>query len=778
MSPQQVTTAVENNFTKGLITESTGLNFPENATTDTNNCIYTLVGDVTRREGINTEINGSFNPVGRDNVAINSYKWNNAGGDGLTQIVVEQIGSILYFYKSSTAMVATPLSTQLLASTVNIASFGVLGVLFNANLECQFSDGNGYLFVYHPNCEPIYCSYNAGVITANPIIVQIRDFVGIPETIGVTNRPPTLNAEHQYNLQNQGWTSGSAWIANSTTSFNPPYTGTKAFTVPSGLTIAGGDTVNIYDTGQYAYLLGGAVAITGTVSSYVGTTLTITITFAQGAPWGNLPHSSWQLQQTNLGHITSWFTAIGNYPSNADVWWYFKNTSNVFDPTTTVANTPLGSANAPKGHYIVSAFNQRKDLASSLTVTSTTTLKRPTNGTWFQGRVWYTGIDDSQQPTGDAPYYTWTENIYFSKIVQGVNDFGACYQTNDPTSEQLFGLLPSDGGVITIQGSGTIYKLFALQNALLIFAANGVWYLTGSSGIGFSANDYTIVKLSSVRSISCTSYVDVQGLPYFWNEEGIYAVEPAKQGTSLLNSPLHVNPLEVIPITVGTILTFYNNIPLSSKKYARGAYHPIDYTLQWVYKDTEAISVTDRYTFNRVLNFNSYNKAFYPYTVDTSNNSINGIVYVSSPGGLNSSPSGFKYISSNTTGSSFADEHDTAFVDWGSINYISYFVTGFKLRGQAIKKFQLQYLQLYTRTNSEPNSYKIQFIWNFANNKNSGKWSSIQQINHGLTHFDTVFKRVKVRGNGYALQFKVISTDGKPFDIKGWAELDTINQGT
>src|SRR6266576_296499 len=109
--PKQVTTAVENNFTKGLITESTGLNFPENAATDTDNCIYSLIGDVTRREGIDFELNRSFNPITESGKAKNTYKWNNAGGDGNTQIVVTQIGSTLFFYKSSSATIASPLSS-------------------------------------------------------------------------------------------------------------------------------------------------------------------------------------------------------------------------------------------------------------------------------------------------------------------------------------------------------------------------------------------------------------------------------------------------------------------------------------------------------------------------------------------------------------------------------------------------------------------------------------------------------------------------------------------
>ena len=44
--------SIENNFTAGLKTEFTGLNFPENAATDCDNVIFDMPGDVTRRLGI------------------------------------------------------------------------------------------------------------------------------------------------------------------------------------------------------------------------------------------------------------------------------------------------------------------------------------------------------------------------------------------------------------------------------------------------------------------------------------------------------------------------------------------------------------------------------------------------------------------------------------------------------------------------------------------------------------------------------------------------------
>jgi hypothetical protein len=790
---QQTAASIENNFTKGLITESTGLNFPENAATDCDNCEFTLIGDVNRRLGIDHEIHNAPFAVSRFNQAVSTYKWNNVGGDGLTQIVVEQIGSALYFYRSSDATNTSPLSTTKLSSTVSLIAYTPVNGNFDVTTECQFTDGNGYLFVYHPSIDPVYCTYNSGVITPNPITVQLRDFTGITENIDDSTRPTILNLEHNYNLINQGWVAGNPWSATSA-SVVTLNLGSTNFTVAAGIVgIVLGSQVTIITLNAeligFTWVPAGTHIAGGTVTGYSGTTLTININDGATSLFGFSFATGFTIVPRNTAYLTTWNATIGNYPSNADVWWYFKNASGVFDPTTTVLNTSIGTGKAPKGHFILNAFNQSRSVISGLAVTNINTNARPSTGCWFQGRVWYTGVNAQQPAIGDASYYTWTENIYFSQIVQNVNDFGKCYQQNDPTSETLFDLLSTDGGVITIQGCGAIYKLFPLQNALLVFAANGVWYLTGSQGIGFTANDYTIVKLSSVQSISNSSFVDVQGMPMFWNEEGIYKGAPAKQGTGLLSNPLHVNPLEVIPVTLGTILSFYSKIPLSSKKHAKGAYHPINYIVQWLYKDNEAVNVTDTYEFNKILNYNNSNNAFFPYTINPTNTfgpTLNSIVYLAGPGGSVSPPPVLKYVSSRNEGPyhsmGFADEHDTNYVDWASnsaVNYTSYFVTGYKLKGQAIKKFQPQYIQVYSRLDGSTCGYKIQGIWNYALTGNSGKISNLQTVTIlGTPNFGTYFKRHKIRGNGYALQFKITSSDGLPFDIQGWAVMDTVNAGT
>ena len=766
--PQQVTTAVQNDFTKGLVTEFTGLNFPENACTDTDNCDFTLVGDVTRRLGIDFEVNGNPSNISRVGQAVNTYKWKNVGGDGNTQLIVTQVGSLLYFWSVTDATIASPLTDQRLISTVNAALFSPG---FETSLECQFTDGNGYLFVFHPNCHPFYCTYTAGTITATLINLQIRDFTGIPEqSVADNTRPSVLTAVHNYNLINQGWTQGNPWNTISTSTVTVGV-GAKVFTVPAGLTITPGQSVYVVvlqirdGTAVLAPELGNMVA---TVSSYAGTTLTLSVS-STGGSGGT--YSNWSITPISTGYINTWFTDIGNYPSNADQWWRFKTAAGTFSPVATQANTSIGSGPAPKGHIITNAFIQERTALSGVTgLTDVITQSRPTNGTWFQGRVWYTGVSASNPASGTAPYTTWTENIYFSQVVDDASDFGKCYQENDPTSEELFELLPTDGGVITIQGSGTVYRLFPIQNGLLVFAANGIWFITGSQGIGFSASDYTITKLSSIESISCTSYVDVQGLPYFWNEDGIYSIQPQQGGGLGVNS-----------ITYTTLDTFFSEIPLDSKKFARGAYDPINSILRWIYRSEEEENLTDRYTFDRALTFNTINKSFSPWTIDTTSASVNGIDYINSPGGSDGVLSTFKYLSSTDITLGFSDEHDEDYVDWASIDPVSFesfFVTGYSLRGQAIRKFQIQYLQMYSRTNDTYGSYRIQGLWDYSNTGNSGRWTTLQFINIPAGNYGMVFRRHKIRGNGYAVQIKVRSNPGDPFDIMGWSVVDTVNAGT
>lgn len=774
---RQTTVSLDNTFVKGLITEATGLNFPDHAWIEADNCIPSILGDTERRPGVDFEVNHAFQSgITTQGKALASYIWKNAGGDGATQIYVCQIGNDIVFYQCDTATIASPLSTKRLISTFNLFLYEPVGSGINASLsECQFTDGNGYLFIFHPNIEPLYCSYSAGVITPNAINVQIRDLNGVVDGLAISQRPGTITIDHQYNLQNQGWTSGSPWTSQDVTT--PSVTvslGSHSFTIGAGLPITNGDNIQVFsnDPTLVGIIDQTKPILTGSVTSYSGTSLTLSIfSFLSTLSSGASVSGPFTLFPIGSGYINTWFGAIGNYPSNADVWWRFKNTSSVFAPATTVANVTLNTGYASKGHYVISAFNQQRGLTAGISgLTDVKTNIRPKTGTWFQGRVWYAGPDDAQAATGDQLHYSWSENIYFSQIIENVNQFGFCYQSNDLTSEAAADLLPSDGGVIRIQGCGSIYKLFPVQNGLLVFAANGIKFITGSTGIGFTANDYTITDLSSVRSISSTSFINVNGYPIFWNEEGVYAVVPGQQGG-----------LTVENLCLGTILSLYSNIPTDSKRYARGDYNPLSYIISWLYRDTSTSDISSKYEFNRILNYNTATKAFYTSTLGNVSNAVytHDIKYVIGLGDGVHSESSFKYLTTtNRLNITFSEANDTTnWIDFKTFdgtgtNFVSTFTTGYKLKGSALARWQPTYVGVYT---NNPSAYNIQGIWDYAISGNTGRFSSQDLALNYDTGTSVSYRRHKIRGHGKSLQLRYTSVDGQPFDIIGWAILESTN---
>lgn len=782
--PNQPQASIENNFTGGLKTEFTGLNFPENACTAASNCVFSIIGDVNRREGFDFEVDYQLNNTPSTlgtagSIAVSTYKWNNAGGDGTTQIVVQQTGDTLYFYLSTAATSTNPLSKQILVSTVSISQFLATNAVtaFDPTVECTFSDGNGYLFVFNPQCDPFYCSYNSGNQTLTPhvITVQVRDFAGVPDGLLLNTRPTTLSPEHSYNLVNQGW--ASSWNTSSNTS-NTIGTGTFIFTVSAGLPVVIGSTVVATGTSS-----GAVGTITGTISSYTGITLTISETANTGAG----TYFNWTI--TPSPNVTNaWFAVLGNYPANSDVWWYYRNTnvtSNNPDGTFTPNLAKSGyiiptNAQAPQGSVLLNAFIQQRTLETGiLGLTDVTTTTRPSNGCFFQGRVFYTGVNASFQATGDAPFFTWTESIYFSQVfINNPNVIGYCYQQNDPTSSTIFNLLPTDGGVINIPGSGQIYKLFPISNGLFVFAANGIWFIGGGESLGFSANDYTVSKISGIQSIGSFSYVNVLGWPVFWNEEGIYEVKPGKE-----NVPYGHGGFTVENLALGTILSYYNTIPLQSKKFARGDYDPLSYTIQWLFRSTNETGIATRYQFDSALNINTYKGPFYPYsfTLSTSTPYVCSILYVTGPGGSNTPESQFEYLTCSNNQYTFSQERDNVnWQDWNStgtlVNYTSTFTSGYKLHGQAWKLWWLGYIWMYSN-NSENTAYGIRGLWNYGTSGNSGKWSTQQIINNNIPNFGNVARKIRIRGHGLALQLQINSVTGSPFNFAGWSMYENINVG-
>jgi hypothetical protein len=701
--PQRPATLIENSFVNGLVTEATGLNFPDKAVTETYDCEFDLDGSVYRRTALDLEEDYTTKTIDRTASAIKTYLWQNVAGNGDVTVAVVQVGNKLYFYETNGTGI---FSTGEQTTTVTLTP--VSGAPTTNAVEAQFTDGNGVLIVTHPYCEPMSVVYDiaAHTATATNIIIKIRDFEGaVADPYTVEERPTStlaaLNASHKYNLYNQGW---------------------------------------------------------------------------------------------NTTNLTAWDTAFTTMPSNADIMWRFKNTADNFEASAeTVARITSGNTPAPKGHFVLTLSNQDRSTASGVaSVASTTTsFQRPSTCNFFAGRVFYSGIN----------YIGFNSNIYFTQIIERSEQYGSCYQVNDPASEELFDLLPSDGGVISIPEAGTIIKMFTVPGGLCVFAANGVWFITGSTGLGFTANDYAPIKIADINTLSDTSFVNVNGYPAWWNSEGIYIMQGGQ------NLPA------VKALSYDTIKTFYDQIPVASKRYARGFFDRTDGHIRWLYRSENTSTLEKIYEYDRVLNFNIRTNAFYPWTISPSDVKVHAILsseLVTRPIDVNLvsendlvdlivDSGGNQVITYSTSGNTdqqfdkylvsypdsgsyeftFANRTDDTYKDWESydnfgVNYNSYLKSGFRLSGQALTKFQTNYINIYSRT-EVPVTYNFQGLWDFANTGNTGRWSASQQINHTDTDYNSTSRRLKVRGHGKALQFKLSSVADQPFDIIGWSSLQTIN---
>jgi hypothetical protein len=703
--PRSLGTAVENNFTGGLVTEATALNFPENAVTYTENCVFDKTGYVTRRGGLNLEPGNVNYPESSGGKACSTFLWRAVSGNGSIVFVVVQVGRYLHFYKSVNAALSQGKASyvhDLYGSATEAATGNRLDTT-----EAQFAMGNGNLFVVHPLCNPFYIVYDQfnDSFQPFPIDIQTRDFGGVPDGLKVTDRPGVLSGQHYYNLLNQGWVS---------------------------------DTVNLFKLG------------------------------------------------------------VGGYPANSDVWWLLKDSNGNFKPgpiesqvaqkdkLVTVygdirANSIYrGNTPAPRGHFTLSPFF--KDLSFSgvfgLPVVSSGGI-RPSCVAFFTGRTFYSGVN--------SPDYT--DKIYFTQILEKTDQYGKCYQENDPTSETSFNLLPSDGGVISIPEAGIIYKLFPIAGTLVVFAANGIWAVTGSTGIGFSASDYTVSKVSSINVASASSFVDVEGYPAFWNDDGIYMVTPGQTGN-----------IQVSSMTEKKIKTFFKDIPLASKLKARGFYNPTEKTVQWLYSSTDN---ADKYNFDSALIFNTMIEAFYPWsfvlpggvaaaglvatfglssrTSQAVVTSQNGQVVTSSVGNVTTSETAdvpvsfeYKYLVFQNGNMSFGELNSEYFYDWTDQPFVSEFITGYKLRGEGSRNSQVNYLQVYF-TSGYGQQFKVQSLWDYANDRNSNRWSVEQVVYGGRGYKDYDFRKLKIRGHGRAVQYRFSSMEGKPFKVQGWVSTDSVN---
>jgi len=767
----QAVTKKYSTFVKGLITEASALNFPENASLDEDNFHLHVDGSRERRLGMDYESGYVKTTATLDTYSegeVSFYSWEGADDNPDKNFIVVQTGNHIHILEATSTGygaakldlevgVDTP-STGYFVSTSNIASH-----------PFSFASINGVLFCAQATSKPFYIKYDtdADSFTVNEYALQVRDIWGVPFGVAtsITNRPLTLAGTdgwlHRYNLANQGWP--NEVVLMSTTTGTPP--------------VSGAGVVSANPIEQTVTDLGYAPALSD--SFY-------------------LAHG---LLNTSVN------------PQNVDV----------YRPDMLTTN-PLLSLQLPKGKFIINAFekNRAEQLGTSLSGGESQDKGTPTVLETFAGRVWYGGIESSD--VSGALFddeVKFNSTLFFSQILETLGHAAKCYQETDPTSREFSDILDTDGGTIELAGAGKIQRILSMHNFLVILADNGVWTVTGGVN-GFTANSYSVRQVSNVGCISGRSAVLVEGTVAFWSQAGIYSVAVDAQAQDI----------RVSNITESTIQTRYSEIAPLAKKYVIGYLDAIQRRVTWSYSDeTSFDGINDKWKKTKEISFDTVLKAWVPSSIsplaanspyvmgaistpdinlnneleDVQENTIdveaNGVQVQAHVASFSDQGTNIVYIVGDGSFFTVGNYNNESLLDWETedgtgIDYVSYLVTGYENLDEFGRNKQAVYLTaVFERTEENfiddgaggaildnQSACTLQARWDWADHSNSGKWGLTQEVyrlkrmytptgtlpaafDNG--HPVTVTKN-KLRGKGRSSHLKFTSKTGKKIHLLGW----------
>jgi hypothetical protein len=544
----------------------------------------------------------------------------------------------------------------------------------------------------------------------------------------------------------------------------------------------------------------------------------------------NLRNQNW----TNAD-ITSTFTSNAYYPSNADIWFLARFS----DPTNAnynsynaaaLARNNTYSARAPRGAVVLDAFfrgNSRETYSGLSTLPADTENGAFSTVTSYAGRLFYSGVESSVSD-GDLSSPNYSGYVFFSQVIVAQDQFGKCYQVNDPTAEDISDVVASDGGTIQIPEATKIIKLLPSKGSVMVFAENGIWEIYGS-GSGFTATSYQLSKVSGIGVLSKDSIVEVNGSFLVWTNAGIF----------LVNEDQVSGRYKAENISLNSIQTYYNSISDIAKRNVKSYFNERENKVRWLFNDTEDYGVGSSLNiYNKELILDLTLNAFYTHSYENLEGTSPLITgYVSYPGitvfsddvaiyagnevvevtstdtvVVNSDiaqarGSQFGFLTLYNTSFTISKLLNTTFVDWFTadgqgISYSSYLVTGYEITGDATRNKQVPYMFCYfektetgfTETNGvldldNQSSCLVQAQWNWANSAAGGKWGTQFQAYRfkrpyfptgALDNFDTgdrvVVSKSKLRGRGRALSLKIESEAGKDMRILGWSLRMTADQ--
>jgi hypothetical protein len=823
--PEQAAKKDQFRFDGGLNTETNEISFPDGYTTNEANYELLVDGSRRRRKGLDQETDGSTKTLDTTGIGgfldsverTQSYLWKNVGGDPTKKFWVHKIDFSLYFTDDDD----TP-SDSYHAETVYLQNYSLGGVISQDALD--FTQGRGDLFVAGPSMKTLRVQYDSvsDVFNVTEIELQIRDFTTIED--GTANNyqpssaggPPTIDDAdlldaHYYNLRNRGWKEDDmvsyATTINSWPARNQIWHKGYRRQIDGGGTYVDADGVQVFEPNKMqAHAQGASSAPLGTLLLKV---FNDTIGFSESqadagaAVLGDAVPSltsgtgpaTWEVEFDETGHarVATDTVEIGAF--NIE----YTNTSGgtshrVFDgEVVTVTSTTVNAWRFQ--------FSKPSDYASGVTLSPATwydtrTALRstgtgpltngPTSVEWHDGRLFYAGIPDP----------TWADYIFFSQTIFSDKELNRCHMEADPTDPEINRVVDSDGGYIVIPNIGNVQKMLSTRSGLLIFSDDGVWEVTGASGV-FTPSSFQVRKVTDAESTSPESPIKVDDSVFYTGPKGIYVIGP-NQFTGLL---------EATNVSQSLIQNAWNDMGDRFQPYVQTVYDDARRRLIFmhggsgnhraesppsVYEDL--VTGTDRRQYTTMLILDLRLGAWYKYEFRTAQ--YVGIVGAFAISGADSSDSNKKLkfiVQSSQTQVKICDFDQTDYVDFdASESPLPYMFTGwdnigdFQRRRQApvITVFSKRTETGYTSTGDgwdadNESSTLLTPYWDWTDDSVSGKIGSQKEtyrhvrafVPSGSTDvngYPVVVTRNKVRGRGRVLQLRFDGAATKDSHILGY----------
>ena len=505
---------------------------------------------------------------------------------------------------------------------------------------------------------------------------------------------------------------------------------------------------------------------------------------------------------------TAALTAFGAYPPLTLPWYSGKDTSGNFSKTEW-EKVYSGTTLIGNGTYILDFFNKDRSAASGIAgITADVETSRFKSVESFAGRIFYAGLESAKN----------SGVLLFSRQIESLSELGECFQVNDPTSEDISDLLPTDGGVIRIPDAVNIKYLYSFGASLFIFADNGVWSINGVDNV-FRATEYSLRRVSYTGMLTAESFAEAEGVPFWWSKTGIHTL----QFDEATGSPTEQN------ISLPTIQTFWDNIGSNTRTLVQATYDRLNKKIYWAYPNANEPNVNK---LNNLLILDIPLGAFYPWKVSDQTSSTSYIMGLTTYSGYGSDdtvldvilpngddvvqgvddvvstqltdfatgdPAVVLLIRDGATGKltmgSFAGD---SYMDWGTANYTSFAEAGYDFLGDLMLQKTAPYIIVYSRVTEEgwtavgsgyepihPSSLLVSAYWDFSTTPASAaqqayRYKTTPVVNPAsLGSFgypETVITtRLKVRGRGRSMRMRFESEQGKDFVLLGYGVLGGRN---